>query len=559
MTSISLNELSQMFFRAAEKVDENKHQINLTNFFPVPDKDTGNNLSQTLNGIKAALLSKNINNLNDFKAIALEGALDSASGNIGIIYTGFLMGFLDSFGQIPIEINNLSVAFQNGFKKACDSIQNPKTGTVLDVIKAVSLSFSRESQKTKDIILAFQNSIKSAVKAVESTKSRVGISGKSVSVDAGGLGFLISLEGFLEGLKGKYIHQIQKQKLSPEPVIAFSDSGRYEIVCIIKSAQKDFNCLEKLGDSLDIITVNQKTKIHIHTNNPESAIQTIKSLGKIIKIETHDLLMQLETKGNIGIVVDGAADLPENIIKKYDVSVAPFNIIKSGSTTTTSQPSPKIYKELFRSHLKKYKKIICLTISSRLSGSYNSALQAKNFFDQSDKKRIYVIDSLCVSGGEGLLALKLLELIAKKIKIKKIIATFKRQISHVHTIALVDDPKWAEQGGRLSHSKANIVRLLKKLKLNPFLQIKDGVIKRAGFGYGGQDLANVMFDRLKKTDKSKRALQIIITHTAKRKLVKHLQSLLENYGFKIIFTNDITPVLGVHLGPDSIVCSYVDN
>ena len=559
MTSISLNELSQMFFRAAEKVDENKHQINLTNFFPVPDKDTGNNLSQTLNGIKTALLSKNINNLSDFRAIALEGALDSASGNIGIIYTGFLTGFLNSFGQIPIEISNLSVAFQNGFKKACDSIQNPKSGTVLDVIKAVSLSFSRESQKTQDIVLAFQNSIKSAVKAVESTKSRVGISGKSVSVDAGGLGFLISLEGFLEGLKGKYIHQIQKQKLSPEPIITFSDSGRYEIVCIIRSAQNNFNCLEKLGDSLDIITVNQKTKIHIHTNNPRSVIKTIRSLGKVIKIKKHDLLEQLETKGNIGIVVDGAADLSENIVKQYDISVAPFNIIKSGSTTTTSQPSPKVYKELFQSQLKKYKKIICLTISSRLSGSHNSALQARNFFEPLDQKRIHIIDSFCVTGGEGLLALKLLELIAKKIKIKKIITTIKHQVPHTHTIALIEDPKWAEQGGRLSHSKANIVRFLKKIHLNPFLQIEDGIMKNAGFGFGGKNLAKVMFNRLKKNDKSKKTLQVIITHTAKIEQVTRLQQLLQNYGLKVIFTNIISPVLGVHLGPGSIVCSYVDN
>lgn len=558
MTSISLNELSQMFFRAAEKVEENKHQINLTNFFPVPDKDTGNNLSQTLNGVKKALLSKNITNINDFQTIALEGALDSASGNIGIIYTGFLVGFLQSFQQIPIEVGNLATAFQNGFQKACDSIQNPKTGTVLDVIKAVSLSFAAESKKNENIILAFQNSIKSATKAVDSTRSRVGISGKNSSVDAGGLGFLISLKGFLEALSGKNVHRVQKQDLSADPIVAVSDSGRYEIICILNRIKKNISCLQKIGDSLDIVTVNQKTKIHIHTNDPDSVIKTIKSFGKVIKIEKHDLLEKTQITGNTGIVVDAAADLPENILKQYDISVAQFNIIKSGQTVTTSQPSPKIYHQLFQSHLKKYKKIFCLTISSRLSGSYNSALQAKNFLNPTDQKKVHVIDSFCVSGGEALIALRLIEMVAKKVKTKKIIATLKRQTSRVRTIALIDDPKWAELGGRLNHSKANLVRLLKKLKLNPFLQIKDGIMKNAGFGFGGQDLADVMFNRLKKSDKSKRTLRIIITHTAKTKLIKHLQRLLENYGFEVIFINAITPVLGVHLGPDSIVCSYVD-
>jgi len=559
MTSITLDELFQMFFRAAEKVDENKHQINLTNFFPVPDRDTGNNLSQTLNGVKKALSSKNITNINDFQTVALEGALDSASGNIGIIYTGFLAGFLQSFQQIPIEVGNLATAFQNGFQKACDSIQNPKTGTVLDVIKAVSLSFAAESKKNENIILAFQNSIKSATKAVNSTRSRVGISGKNSSVDAGGLGFLISLEGFLEALKGKKIHRVQKQDLSAEPIVAVSNSGRFEIICILKLVKKDIDCLQKMRDSLDIITVNQKTKIHIHTNDPDSVTKTIRSLGKIIKIEKHDLLEQTQTVSDIGIVVDAAADLPEHILRQYDISVAQFNIIKSGQRVTTSQPSPKVFHQLIVSHLKKYKKIFCLTLSSRLSGSYNSALQAKNYLSPIDQKKIHVVDSFCVSGGEALVALRLIEMVAKKVKTKKIITTLKRQIPRVHTIALIDDPKWAQLGGRLSPSKANLVRLLKKLKLNPFLQVKDGVLKNAGFGFGGRDLADVMFDRLKKSHKSQKNFRIIITHTANKKLVKHLQQLLENYGFKVIFTNDITPVLGVHLGPDSIVCSYVDN
>jgi len=152
-----------------------------------------------------------------------------------------------------------------------------------------------------------------------------------------------------------------------------------------------------------------------------------------------------------------------------------------------------------------------------------------------------------------------LELIAKKIKIKKIITTIKHQVPHTHTIALIEDPKWAEQGGRLSHSKANIVRFLKKIHLNPFLQIEDGIMKNAGFGFGGKNLAKVMFNRLKKNDKSKKTLQVIITHTAKIEQVTRLQQLLQNYGLKVIFTNIISPVLGVHLGPGSIVCSYVDN
>ncbi|MFA5828375.1 MAG: DegV family protein [Candidatus Shapirobacteria bacterium] len=562
MNSLNLENLSQMFFRAAEKVDENKHQINLTNFFPVPDKDTGNNLSQTLNGIKRALISKNFTDINDFRSLALEGALDSASGNIGIIYTGFLVGFLQTFQQIPIEISNLATAFQNGFKKAHTSIQNPKTGTVLDVIKAVSLSFAVESRKNKNIILAFQNSIKSASKAVDATRSHVGISGKTSSVDAGGLGFLIALEGFLEALNHQDVHVVQKQKFADSPVVAISDSGRFEIICLLKPSVNNFDCLKNLGDSLDIITVNQKTKIHIHTNHPDPVIKKIKSLGKVLKIEKQDLLEQISVSarlGGIGLIVDGAADLPKNLLFQYDIPVAPFRIIKSGKVSTTSQPSPKIYHQLFQSHLKKYQKIICLTISSLLSGSYNSALQARSLLSLYDQRRVHIIDSFCVSGGEAILALQILELIAKKQKAKIIVKKIKSQIPKIHTIALIDDPKWAEMGGRLSHTKANIVRVLKKLKLNPFLQIKDGVMKNAGLGFGGGDLARVMFDRLKKYDKPNYRLQIIITHTANQKLVKNLQQLLENYGIKVIFSTVTSPVLSVHLGPGSIVCSYVDN
>jgi len=145
----------------------------------------------------------------------------------------------------------------------------------------------------------------------------------------------------------------------------------------------------------------------------------------------------------IGLVVDEGADLPREIIEKYQIAVVPVKMEwpdienlpgentfqkmreaeKRGikSFGKTSQPSPKDFLDAFKRQLERFEKIICITITSKLSGTYNSANQAKNILGPEGGERIFIVDTLNASCGEGLLDLKAIDLIEEEKDVEEIV------------------------------------------------------------------------------------------------------------------------------------------
>ena len=144
---INGKDLYYSFVAGSHKVLEQQKNINKINVFPVPDQDTGNNLSATLKGIKEVIENKEFNNLEEFSDAALDGALTAAQGNAGIIYTGFLAGFLPLLNKNPASAEKLAVAFSQGAERARQSIQNPKEATILDVIDAAAETIQKEAKE----------------------------------------------------------------------------------------------------------------------------------------------------------------------------------------------------------------------------------------------------------------------------------------------------------------------------------------------------------------------------------------------------------------------------
>ena len=142
MDYLTQRELKKMMLFSWERVEKEKQEINKINVFPVPDQDTGTNLAYTLLGIKEQIENRDFNNLGEISEAILDGAMTAAQGNAGIIYTGFLAGFLPVFrNEKSINADKLTQAFKQGFERAEKSIQNPKEGTILDVMKATAQPF----------------------------------------------------------------------------------------------------------------------------------------------------------------------------------------------------------------------------------------------------------------------------------------------------------------------------------------------------------------------------------------------------------------------------------
>lgn len=285
-------------------------------------------------------------------------------------------------------------------------------------------------------------------------------------------------------------------------------------------------------------------------------------------------------KAKIGILVDEGADLPKELIEKHSISVVPFKIDwqemkdiegniyqkmrkteKRGikSFVKTSQPSIQDFLSLFKERLKEFEELLCLTISSKLSGTFNSAIQAKNFLPQEMQEKVFVIDSLNASAGEGLLVLRTIDLIKKEKKLERIVEAFKEDILKIHLIGIFEDPKWLEAGGRIPHLLAVWIKKMQKLGIRPLLGVKNGEIKAVGFVRGVKEISSCLFKefeaRILKEREGK--IRLAITHADNLKEAKKLEGMIKKLkNVEIAFISLIGNVLGGHVGPGAVVLAW---
>jgi len=286
----------------------------------------------------------------------------------------------------------------------------------------------------------------------------------------------------------------------------------------------------------------------------------------------------------IGLVVDEGADLPQEIIEKHQMAVVPVKMDwpdlenlpgentfqkmreagKRGikSIGKTSQPSPKDFLDAFKKQLEKFEKILCIALTSKLSGTYNSANQAKNILGPEGGERIFIVDSLNASCGEGLSDLKAIDLIEQGKDIEEIVKELEKFIPQVRLYGMLEGPKWLEASGRISSTIANWFRRMQKIGVRPILGIKKGVIKAIGIKAGAKDIPTALFHQFeaktKKLRNQNKKVRVVITHGDDLPGAQRLKEMIEKElkGVEVAFINLIDNVLGVLVGPDALILAW---
>ena len=593
MEYLTQEELKKMMLLSWKKIEENKEQINKINVFPVPDQDTGSNMAKTLLGIKKAIEGKEFKDLNEISEAALDGALTAAQGNAGVIYVGFLASFLPLLDKNPVNAKKLAIAFEKGAKRARKSIQNPKEGTILDVIDAARDVFKVEAEKEKDIINLFKLVTEKAREALLATREKMEIFRRANVVDAGGLGFLMILESYLEALEGEK-KEVKKEEMPSEKIRRFVQvlSNRYEIVSLIENPRFNEEIirgkLKKMGDSIDVVQIGNKTKVHIHTDYPGEVRDVMRETGSILELRTEDMAKEVVgepsvRKVSIGIVTEGnLADLPQKVLERYQIepvlcivdwpegqNLPGENIYQKmreadkrriKTFPKTTQPSPKSYFDAFKKQLQKFDKVLCITLSHKLSGCYNSACQGKEMMGEEEKARVYILDSLQAVASQGLLVLRAIELIQEQREINEVIEELKKLIPKTHLYAILEDPKWLEAGGRMSKSQANWIRRIKKINLHPLVTIKDGVVTKAGIIFA-RDTAEALFKKIgkesQKARKEGKRIRIIIGHADNPEGAEKLRQRLKEIKAEVPFISLASPVVCSHTGPGTLLAGWM--
>jgi len=288
----------------------------------------------------------------------------------------------------------------------------------------------------------------------------------------------------------------------------------------------------------------------------------------------------------IGIVTEEAADLPADIVTEHQIAIVPVKLdwpeienipgentfqkmrelerrgIKSFGKT--SQPSPNDFLEKYRFQLEKFEKVLCITLTSKLSGSNNSANLAKKFLNSEDGEKVFVVDSLNATAGQSLIVLKAIDLINSDKTIEEIVQELEKFIPRVHLLLMFGDPKWVEASGRISHLTANLMRKMAQAGIRPLSAFKDGILAPVGIKIGAKDIPTTLFKQIEKETKklkeTGKKIRVAIVHGDDPKSAQRLKEMIgkELKNTEVAFVNIIGNVIGAPIGPDALACAWCE-
>ena len=274
----------------------------------------------------------------------------------------------------------------------------------------------------------------------------------------------------------------------------------------------------------------------------------------------------------VKIICDSTGDIPEEIRKQYDITIVPLNVlfgtdnyqdgvnltpaqfykmlVESKVHPTTSQPAPGIFAEAYQKLARETDEIMVLTVSGGISGTYESAVQAKQLVDSSLK--IEVIDSRMTCGGLLLPTLKAARAAEKGMKLAEITNMIKDILPKIRVYMIFDTLEYLRKGGRIGKAKALLGGML---KLNPVLTLKDGVIHPVTQARGRAKAVEILVDLMKKTGNPEEVVvEDASTPDELEDLAKRIASVIPNV--KII-RSKVSPVIGVHAGPRVMVAGTI--
>ncbi|MHB1315654.1 MAG: DAK2 domain-containing protein [Christensenellales bacterium] len=299
----------EMMIAAASVIEKNKKILNDMNVFPVPDGDTGINMSLTL--LAAA---KEINHIGgkDLSAIANEvaiGALKGARGNSGVILSQIIRGFSkDIQGKTELTTRDFANALQSGVTAAYKAVMKPKEGTILTIARAVADEAKRQAAKGSNFYVLMDAIIEEGNRMLALTPKMLPVLAQAGVVDAGGKGLMFMYQGFKMALDGEEISGLDMPAADEHVNVTASardDLGDIEFGYCTEFFIKDIysfvteqsidnlrDRLGRIGDSLVVVGDKELIKIHVHTNVPGLALQFGLRLGQLSNVKIDNMREQ---------------------------------------------------------------------------------------------------------------------------------------------------------------------------------------------------------------------------------------------------------------------------
>ena len=317
VTTINAELFARMFLAGANNLEAKKEWINELNVFPVPDGDTGTNMSMTImSAAKEVAAIENPTMASLAKAIS-SGSLRGARGNSGVILSQLFRGFtkvIAEYDELTVQI--LSDAFQKGTETAYKAVMKPKEGTILTVAKGMSDKAAELGEETDDLAYFCEEIIKEGDHVLSKTPDMLPVLKQAGVVDSGGQGLMQVLKGAFDALMGKEVDykvetvstgsSSQGTASNPyidaqaEQEITFTYCTQFLIMLehpFTENQETEFKSyLESIGDSIVVVADDEIVKVHVHTNDPGMAMQRGLTYGSLTTIIIENMRLERDEK-----------------------------------------------------------------------------------------------------------------------------------------------------------------------------------------------------------------------------------------------------------------------
>lgn len=313
MNTINGQRFRQMMVAGANRLEINKKLVDEMNVFPVPDGDTGTNMSLTVTSAIKEMLKTNSDSAAAIGKSISSGALRGARGNSGVIVSQLFRGFAKGLeGCEEISAITLATAMQSGVETAYKAVMKPKEGTILTVAKEAAAKALEIALQTEDVIEVLQEAIQYGEEILLQTPEMLPVLKEAGVVDAGGKGLLFMYHGMVEALQREddtidelvalnassgngESHSYSAQAVFSTESIEFGYCTEFIIDGVENAEEKEAEVreyLSSIGDSLVVVADTELIKIHVHTNDPGLAIQMGVKMGSLSSIKIDNMRLQ---------------------------------------------------------------------------------------------------------------------------------------------------------------------------------------------------------------------------------------------------------------------------
>jgi DegV family protein with EDD domain len=563
--------------------------LNQINVFPVPDGDTGTNLSLTLGTALPVLRQPGDGALGALLVVVADALLDGARGNSGAIVAQFFQGISDSASELDrFAVHSFGAAVATGNEYAHDALSRPREGTILSVVRAFSECVNDlAAQGTDDFVSLFDTAVERSTTALAETPRQLEELRKAGVVDAGAKGFVTLIEGFAEYLKSGHIapEPDLTQVGLDTPLITAGPSERpdyrYCTECIVTGTdihrRKLRESLSTLGDSLVLAGTKRKAKIHIHVDEPDQVFELARQYGKVSAEKADDMTRQQssshDSSKRFAVITDSAADIPDEDMERLDIHLVPCRVqfgdhgyldkvsitadeffaelASNPNHPTTSQPAPGDFRRQFQFLASHFPDVLSINLTGKVSGTLEAARSAADRVNATG--RIHVINSRNASLGLGLLAVAAAEYAKSGASIDETIEAVNKLIPATRTYGLLHDLKYAVRGGRVPGWVKVIADLLRATAI--IHTVPDGRVASGTFLFGRKNRLRRFARYIARNTPPAEVLDVAIGHAtcpdAAAELEQQLRRRFDNLHRTTI--TDIGAALGVHAGPGSLV------